>query len=59
MEAFGRILMFFGQVYFGLDFGLRFPDEDSQRSEFLRASFHGLEISKGISSIQIFLIGYE
>ena len=55
MDAFGRILMFFGQIYFGL----LFPDEDSQRSEFLRASFHSLEVSKGISSIQIFFIGYE
>ena len=55
MEVFGRILMFFGQVYFGL----LFPDEDPQRSEFLHASFHSLEVSKGISSIQIFFIGYE
>ena len=47
MEAFGRILMFFGQLYFAL----LFPDEDSQRSEFLRASFHRLKISKGILSI--------
>ena len=55
MEAFGRIWMFFGQLYFGL----LFPDEDSQRSEFLRAGFHSLEVSKGISSIQIFFISYE
>ena len=29
MEAFGQILMFFGQVYFGL----LLPDKDSQRFE--------------------------
>ena len=55
MEAFSQILMFFGQVYFGL----LFPDEDSQRSELLHTSFHSLKVSKGISSIQIFFIGYE
>ena len=33
--------------------------EDSQRSDFLRASSHSLEVSKGISSIQIFFISYE
>ena len=55
MDAFRRILMFFGQVYFGL----LFPDEDSQRSEILCASFHSLEVSKGMSSIQIFFIRYE
>ena len=55
MKAFGQILMFFGHVYFGL----LFPNEDSQRSEFLSASFHTLEVSKDISSIQIFFIGYE
>ena len=55
MEAFGQILMLFRQVHFGL----LFPDQDSQRSEFLHASFHSLEVSKGISSIQIFFIGYE
>ena len=57
MDAFGRILMFFGQVYIlaccsqtKIHRGLNFS---------LRASFHSLEVSKGISSIQIFFIGYE